>query len=147
MYLKLRCLAGGLGAVMLVVPACALATQPEPWQHWSRATGVAPPAAGAEATAVKAVPGGAAPADGTLPELGAAVEPGQLEGTRGRNGGGAEAMLSGVTSGNSASQVATGNNVIQSGSFANTTGLPVVIQNSGANVLIQNATVINLQLK
>ena len=26
-------------------------------------------------------------------------------------------------------------------------GIPVVVQNSGANVLIQNATVINLQLK
>jgi hypothetical protein len=38
-------------------------------------------------------------------------------------------------------------NVISGGSFANSSGLPVVIQNSGANVLIQNATVINLQLQ
>jgi hypothetical protein len=26
-------------------------------------------------------------------------------------------------------------------------GIPVVIQNSGANVLIQNATIVNLQFK
>jgi hypothetical protein len=37
--------------------------------------------------------------------------------------------------------------VIQGGSFANMSGIPIVVQNSGANVLIQNATVINLQLK
>jgi hypothetical protein len=58
-----------------------------------------------------------------------------------------EARLSGVVSNNSATQVTTGANIIQSNSFANASGIPVVIQNSGANVLIQNATVINLQLK
>jgi hypothetical protein len=57
------------------------------------------------------------------------------------------ARLSGVVSNNSASQLTTGANIIQSNSFANASGIPVVIQNSGANVLIQNATVINLQLK
>jgi hypothetical protein len=41
----------------------------------------------------------------------------------------------------------TGANTIDAGSFANMSGIPVVIQNSGANVLIQNATIINLQLK
>jgi hypothetical protein len=55
--------------------------------------------------------------------------------------------LSGVTSGNSAFQVQTGNNTIDAGSFANMSGIPVVIQNSGANVLIQNATIVNLQMK
>lgn len=54
--------------------------------------------------------------------------------------------LNGVTSGNSAFQVQTGNNTIDAGSFANMSGLPVVIQNSGANVLIQNATIVNLQM-
>ena len=38
-------------------------------------------------------------------------------------------------------------NVIQGASFANASGMPTVIQNSGSNVLIQNATVINLQFK
>lgn len=58
-----------------------------------------------------------------------------------------EARLSGVVSGNSAVNVTTGSNIIDSGSFANASGMPMVIQNSGANVLIQNATVINLQLR
>ncbi len=57
------------------------------------------------------------------------------------------ATLSGVVGNNSATQVTTGANIIQSNSFANASGIPVVIQNSGANVLIQNATIINLQLK
>jgi hypothetical protein len=37
--------------------------------------------------------------------------------------------------------------VIDAGSFANMSGIPVVIQNTGANVLIQNSTVVNLQMK
>ena len=55
--------------------------------------------------------------------------------------------LSGVVSGNAATNVTTGNNTIDASSFANASGIPIVIQNTGANVLIQNATVINLQLK
>ena len=58
-----------------------------------------------------------------------------------------EATLGGTVGNNTATNVTTGMNVISGGSFANSSGLPVVIQNSGANVLIQNATVINLQLQ
>lgn len=58
-----------------------------------------------------------------------------------------QASLAGTVTGNSAINVTTGANTIDSGSFANASGMPMVIQNSGANVLIQNATVINLQLK
>ncbi len=57
-----------------------------------------------------------------------------------------DARLAGTTAGNAATNVATGTNNINAGSFANMTGLPVVIQNSGANVLIQNSTILNLQL-
>lgn len=57
-----------------------------------------------------------------------------------------EMQLSGTTANNSASGVATGTNAISAGAFANMSGLPVVIQNSGANVLIQNAVILNLQL-
>lgn len=57
-----------------------------------------------------------------------------------------EARLSGFVSGNSASYVSTGANTIDGAAFANASGIPIVIQNSGANVLIQNATIINLQL-
>ena len=57
-----------------------------------------------------------------------------------------EANLSGVVASNTAINVVTGSNLIDS-SFNNASGLPMVIQNSGANVLIQNATVINLQIR
>jgi len=80
------------------------------------------------------------------PGFGAPLPAAQLDAAR----GGAAAMtssatLSGTVSGNSAQQVVTGSNAIASGSFANASGIPIVIQNTGANVLIQNATVINLQ--
>ena len=58
-----------------------------------------------------------------------------------------QASLNATVADNTARNVVTGNNVIDNGSFANMTGLPMVIQNTGANVLIQNATVINLQMR
>ncbi|MES3022089.1 MAG: hypothetical protein V4857_10960 [Pseudomonadota bacterium] len=57
------------------------------------------------------------------------------------------AKLDGAVSANTAVNVTTGANVITNGSFANASGIPIVIQNTGANVLIQNATVLNLQLR
>ncbi len=58
-----------------------------------------------------------------------------------------EAVLGGTVGNNTAVNTVSGNNVIDQGSFANAQGLPMVIQNSGSNVLIQNATVINLRLQ
>jgi hypothetical protein len=55
-------------------------------------------------------------------------------------------QLSGTTASNSAVNVATGTNAISAGSFSNMSGLPIVIQNTGANVLIQNAVILNLQM-
>ncbi len=57
------------------------------------------------------------------------------------------ARLSGVVSDNSATNLGTGANTIADGAFANAMGLPVVIQNSGNNVLIQSSTIVNVQLK
>ena len=57
-----------------------------------------------------------------------------------------EMKLAGTTAGNTAINVATGNNAISAGAFSSMSGLPVVIQNSGANVLIQNAVILNLQI-
>ncbi|MBS0339637.1 MAG: hypothetical protein JSS56_03860 [Proteobacteria bacterium] len=54
--------------------------------------------------------------------------------------------LDGTTADNSAYEVTTGTNTIGTGSFSNMSGLPIVIQNSGANVLIQNAVILNLQM-
>lgn len=55
--------------------------------------------------------------------------------------------LDGTTADNTASHVITGTNLIGSGAFASASGIPVVIQNSGANVLIQNAVILNLQVQ
>jgi hypothetical protein len=54
--------------------------------------------------------------------------------------------LNGTTASNTARQVNTGSNMVTDGSFANLSGIPVVIQNTGANVLIQNAVILNLQM-
>lgn len=56
-------------------------------------------------------------------------------------------LLKGVVADNRASNLTTGNNVIAEGSFTGMVGLPLVVQNSGNGVLIQNATIINLQVK
>jgi len=73
---------------------------------------------------------------------------GQLDESR----GGADLVkndmqLSATVANNSATHVISGNNSIADGAFANMSGLPMVIQNSGSNVLIQNATIINVQFQ
>lgn len=82
------------------------------------------------------------------PLPGTAASAAGLERARGGMAGmSGAATLDGMVSGNSASNVVTGANSIQASSFAGASGIPIVIQNTGANVLIQNATVINLQFK
>lgn len=51
----------------------------------------------------------------------------------------------GVVQGNTANQVVAGDNRVDGGAFANAAGLTTVIQNSGANVLIQNGTSVNVR--
>jgi hypothetical protein len=48
---------------------------------------------------------------------------------------------------NVARNLTTGNNTITESSFSNVTGIPMVVQNSGNNVVIQNSTILNLQMK
>jgi hypothetical protein len=55
--------------------------------------------------------------------------------------------LSGTVANNNAVNVVTGSNIVTDNAFSNASGLPMVIQNSGANVLIQNATIVNVQIK
>lgn len=93
----------------------------------------------------------AAPAKETTRAVEGFGKPAQ-ESTLARSRGGTDtvsttATLGGNVANNTAIHVVTGSNFIDNGSFANMNGLPMVIQNSGANVLIQNATVINLQMK
>lgn len=93
-------------------------------------------------------PEAAAPARSALSlDFGPAADLGKLEQSRGGAETKNDVKLDGVVTGNSAINVSTGGNVIDSGAFSNMSGIPVVIQNSGANVLIQSSTVINVQFK
>jgi len=53
--------------------------------------------------------------------------------------------VNGTVTDNTASNVVTGANNIRDGSFANSSGIMSVVQNTGANVLIQSATIVNVQ--
>lgn len=53
--------------------------------------------------------------------------------------------VDGTVTDNTASNVVTGANSIADGSFANSSGIVSVVQNTGANVLIQSATIVNVQ--
>jgi hypothetical protein len=71
-----------------------------------------------------------------------------LEGYRGGTGVVVNEMrLRGVVADNAAIDVTTGSNVIRDGAFAHMSGIPTVVQNSGANVLIQSATIVNVQFQ
>ncbi len=56
-------------------------------------------------------------------------------------------LLSGSVADNTAAHVNSGRNFVGQGAFGGASGLPTVIQNSGSNVLIQNATIINVQFQ
>ena len=80
--------------------------------------------------------------------FGPAADPASLDGMRGGDGSSASSIvMNGNVADNRATNVVTGANTITAGAFANASGVPMVVQNTGANVLIQNATVINLQLR
>jgi cell wall assembly regulator SMI1 len=55
--------------------------------------------------------------------------------------------LHGNVSDSTTKNVVTGTNSIAGHAFDHAVGLPVVIQNSGNSVVIQNATTVNLQLQ
>jgi hypothetical protein len=77
--------------------------------------------------------------------FGVAMSAEQLEAHRGGEMVFNNMNLTGTVADNTARGVATGSNAITAGSFANSSGLPTVIQNTGANVLIQNATILNVR--
>jgi hypothetical protein len=98
-----------------------------------------------------AVHGLACAADATEPSppqddaFGIAMTADQLDAHRGGDALIGQNDLTGRVANNTANRVETGSNSISQGSFASASGLPTVIQNSGANVLIQNATVLNVR--
>lgn len=113
-----------------------------PWSTTAQAS----PTAAPELTAAEAAPAAppAAPAGllGLKPVTAAALDT-QRGGTQVLN----DMKLSGVVADNQAINLVTGGNTISDGAFANASGMPLVVQNSGNNVLIQNATIVNVQLK
>lgn len=88
-----------------------------------------------------------AAADRRNPFGSAPVPTAALASRRGGAGVFNEAQLNGTVASNSATNVVTGTNSISDGAFAGSAGLSTVIQNSGNNVLIQNSTIVNVQLK
>lgn len=141
------------GALALAfLPALATACDPQCAPLGDRTGAAASPEAIAAAPPAHAGQGVAAevrlPARGDgAPGLGTPHSAAGLDRARGGSGMSGTATLGGMVSGNSATNVVTGANSIQASSFAGASGIPIVIQNTGANVLIQNATVINLQFQ
>ena len=122
-----------LFAILSQAPAFAA---PEP---------VAPPSFANEPVPVFPLPEAVQGADA---RFGVAVRSDRLDAQRGGTDTVNNNMqLEGGVHDNVANHVVTGANSIDNGSFANMAGIPTVIQNSGANVLIQSATIINLQFK
>lgn len=75
----------------------------------------------------------------------AVIDDAQLASSRGGSSSN-QNNTTGQVAGNVASQLTTGSNTISSSAFSDSSGIPIVIQNSGNNVLIQNSTILNLQL-
>ena len=93
-----------------------------------------------------APPQSAASGDNTAAAMGSPLDPGALEGlSAGAPGTLVHAGNDGNVGGNTATGVISGDNVVDGGAFANAAGINTVIQNSGANVLIQNGTAVNVQ--
>jgi hypothetical protein len=123
-------------------PGAGLAAAPIMAGDTGNAAEAAPAATLQDASAQAGAP------SGSLSRFGSPVASDRLKDMR----GGAEVVvndmqLNGVVANNSASRVVTGSNAITDGAFSSASGLPTVIQNTGANVLIQNATILNVQFK
>jgi len=89
------------------------------------------------------------PVETLLPAFGAVLDEQALAAHR---GGQQDAFFNDTRSRASISQtsttnVMTGSNAISDGAFTNTNGVPMVIQNTGNNVIIQNSTILNLQVR
>jgi hypothetical protein len=77
--------------------------------------------------------------------IGAPVDLARLEGMRGGDGTSNEIQVDGEVGGNHAENITSGTNRVDGGSFGNAAGVSTVIQNSGSNVLIQNAMIVNVK--
>jgi hypothetical protein len=132
----------GRGALLALVACCSMA-----WAATNETADGRVVAARSLFTASQGVSGGAPVAPYAKSGPDRIEDRAKLDQQRGGTDTHNDMRLDGNVAGNSAVNVVTGANSIDAGSFANMSGIPVVIQNSGANVLIQNATIINLQFK
>jgi hypothetical protein len=113
------------------------------------AAGLAGPVLAEERDAVSAAQPPRVTVEAMLPPLGRTLDEDRLDLQRGgqddtyANINEARARVNDV----SVTNAATGSNIISEGSITNNAGLPIVVQNSGNGVVIQNTTILNLQLK
>ena len=78
--------------------------------------------------------------------FGASLAATSLDALRGGNvGSDNRNNVNGRVSDNVADDVVSGENTLGGNAFAGASGISTVIQNSGSNVLIQNATIVNVQ--
>ena len=83
----------------------------------------------------------------TVLEIGAPVDVARLAGMRGGEDDHGSAVIidvDGTVDGNTADRIISGGNTISQGAFDNANGINTVIQNTGTNVLIQNAMVVTV---
>ena len=82
-------------------------------------------------------------------ELGSVLSQGALDERRARDGRISMQLqdTDGKVENNVARQVETGSNFITEGAFNHNHGFPMSVQNTGNNVLIQNAVILNLEVK
>jgi hypothetical protein len=136
---------GGMLAWMLCLPCVAQQVQVEPARE--AAPVVAEPAKPGDRSPAP-VPAPLGAGQGSRGVFGTPLGEEQLSRMRGgTDTPWSDMKLNGTVTDNRSIDVVSGNNVINGGSFANASGLPMVIQNSGSNVLIQNATIVNVQIQ
>ncbi|TKR33279.1 hypothetical protein FCE95_02935 [Luteimonas gilva] len=82
-----------------------------------------------------------------VPGLGRRMDPSALDALRGGDDDWTQNNIDiqGQLDGNTAQNIASGDNVLDGGAFANASGIATVIQNSGSNVLIQNGMVVDVR--
>lgn len=129
-----KCDTGIVFALALLLPA------------WVGATEESPTTAADIALSASSVLESAAEID-SVPGMGRAIDANRLADYQGGTNVNNLMHTDGTVNDTTAVNVMTGTNTISHGAFANASGIPVVIQNSGANVLIQNSMIVNVQFK
>lgn len=87
------------------------------------------------------------PASAPAPAFGVPIAAARLDEHRGGSEVSNVIVPNGYVQGNAATNVITGSNAVSDGAFSSASGFPTAIQNTGANVLIQNAMIVNVQIQ